>query len=97
MIEKLAHSFSKRIAADRIPRPVLPLLTAGILIGINETIFAISVSSLIFSGKLAPNLAQGIGIAGRDRHFLPWLQFHGRKSSRLRTGPSHALRRLGSG
>ena len=63
MIEKVAHKLSHWNAGDRNSRPILPLLTAGILVGINEVIFAISVSSLIFSGKLAPNLAQGIGIA----------------------------------
>jgi SulP family sulfate permease len=63
MIEKLAHGFSRWNAGDRISRPVLPLLTASVLIGISEAIFAISISSLIFSGTLAPNLAQGIGIA----------------------------------
>jgi SulP family sulfate permease len=63
MIEKLVQGFRSWNAGDRISAPVLPLLTAGVLIGISEAIFAISIGSLIFSGKLAPNLAQGIGIA----------------------------------
>jgi len=63
MIEKLALQFSRWNAGDRISRPVLPLLIAVVLIGINEVIFAISIGSLIFSGKLSPYLAQGIGMA----------------------------------
>jgi SulP family sulfate permease len=63
MIEKLAHGLSNWNAGEGTSRPIMPLLTAGVLIGINEVIFAISVSSLIFSGKLAPYLSQGIGIA----------------------------------
>ncbi len=38
-------------------------LTAGVLIGISEVIFALSVGSLIFSGELAPYISYGIGIA----------------------------------
>ncbi len=41
----------------------LTALTTGVLIGINEIIFALSVGSLIFSGELAPYLSYGIGIA----------------------------------
>jgi len=41
---------------------LLPSLTAGVLIGISEVIFALSVGSLIFSGELAPYLSYGIGI-----------------------------------
>lgn len=63
MIEKLACIFSNLNAGNHVSRPILPLLTAGILIGVNEVIFAISVSSLIFSGALAPDLGYGIGIA----------------------------------
>jgi SulP family sulfate permease len=62
MIEKVSSRLRKGKVGKRVSSPVLPLLTAGILIGINEVIFAISVSSLIFSGELASNLAQGIGI-----------------------------------
>ncbi len=42
---------------------LLPGLTAGVLIGATEVIFALSVGSLIFSGELAPYVAYGIGIA----------------------------------
>ena len=63
MIEKLAHGFSNWNAGNRISGSALPLFTASIIIGISEAIFAMSVSSLIFSGKLAPYLARGIGIA----------------------------------
>lgn len=38
-------------------------MTSGVLIGITEVIFALSVGSLIFSGELAPFLSYGIGIA----------------------------------
>lgn len=63
MIEKFAHRISSWNADHRISGSALPLLTASIIIGVSEAIFATSVSSLIFSGKLAPYLAQGIGIA----------------------------------
>jgi SulP family sulfate permease len=42
---------------------LLPGLTLGVLVGLTEVIFALSVGSLIFSGELAPFLAYGIGIA----------------------------------
>jgi SulP family sulfate permease len=41
---------------------LLPGLTLGVLVGITEVIFALSVGSLIFSGELAPYLSYGIGI-----------------------------------
>jgi len=63
MIEKLAIEFNRWNAGDRISRSALPLLIAVVLIGINEVVFAISIGSLIFSGELAPYLAQGIGMA----------------------------------
>jgi SulP family sulfate permease len=60
-------------AADRklIPRlqdefqseRLLTGLTSGVLIAINEIIFALSVGSLISSGDLSPYLSYGIGIA----------------------------------
>ena len=42
---------------------LLPGLTLGVLVGLTEVIFALSVGSLIFSGELAPYLSYGIGIA----------------------------------
>ena len=41
----------------------LPGLIAGVLIGISDIIFAISMGSLIFSGELTRYLSYGIGIA----------------------------------
>ncbi len=45
------------------PERLLPALIAGVLIGIHDTIFDISMGSLIFSGELARYLSYGIGIA----------------------------------
>jgi SulP family sulfate permease len=47
------------VQAERL----LPGLTSGALMGINEVIWALSVASLIFSGDLAPYLPYGIGLA----------------------------------
>jgi SulP family sulfate permease len=41
----------------------LPNILAGILVGIEEIIFAISIGTLVFSGELSPYLPHGIGIA----------------------------------
>jgi SulP family sulfate permease len=42
---------------------LLPDLTSGVLIGVTEIIFALSLGSLIFSGELAAYLPYGIGMA----------------------------------
>jgi len=42
---------------------LLPSLTSGLLMGITEVIYALSVGSLLFSGDLAPFLFLGIGTA----------------------------------
>ncbi len=42
---------------------LLPGLTSGLLMGIKEVIFALSVGSLIFAGDLSPYLGYGIGMA----------------------------------
>jgi SulP family sulfate permease len=46
-----------------LPRKLVPCLTTGVLMGVTEAIFALSVGSLIFSGDLAPYLPYGIGMA----------------------------------
>jgi SulP family sulfate permease len=45
------------------PESLLPGLIAGLLMGVSEVIFALSVGSLIFSGELGPYLSYGIGVA----------------------------------
>jgi SulP family sulfate permease len=52
-----------RLQDEFRPAKLLPGLTAGVLMGVTEVIFALSVGSLIFSGPLAPYLSHGIGIA----------------------------------
>ena len=42
---------------------LVPALTSGVLMGITEVMFALSLGSLIFSGELAPFLPYGIGMA----------------------------------
>ena len=56
---KLAHWLQDEFQSARL----LPGLTSGVLIGISEIMFALSLGSLIFSGELAPYLPYGIGIA----------------------------------
>jgi hypothetical protein len=46
-----------------LSKKLVPCLTTGVLMGVTEAIFALSVGSLIFSGDLAPLLAYGIGMA----------------------------------
>ncbi len=41
----------------------MPSLTTGLLIGLVEVFFALSVASLLFAGDLAPYLSYGLGIA----------------------------------
>jgi SulP family sulfate permease len=54
--------FQKLRAEFRLER-FLPGLIAGVLIGISDIIFAISMGSLIFSGELTRYLSYGIGVA----------------------------------
>jgi len=56
---KLAHWLQDEFQSARL----LPGLTSGVLMGISEVMFALSLGSLIFSGELAPYLPYGIGIA----------------------------------
>ncbi len=44
------------------PRQLLPNLTAGLLIGAMEVLFCTSLAALIFSGRLSPFVADGIGL-----------------------------------
>lgn len=45
------------------PRSLLPSLFTGVIVGITETIFAISLVSLVFSGQPASDFRYGIGMA----------------------------------
>ncbi len=42
---------------------LLPSLTAGAVVGVSEVIFAVSLGSLVFSGKLAGYFPYGVGVA----------------------------------
>jgi SulP family sulfate permease len=53
------HGFREEFRSQKL----LPCLTTGVLMGVTEVIFALSVGSLIFSGDLAPYLPYGIGLA----------------------------------
>jgi SulP family sulfate permease len=57
--QRFLHWVQDEFQSDRL----VPGLTAGVLMGITEVIVALSLSSLIFSGELAPNLSYGIGMA----------------------------------
>jgi SulP family sulfate permease len=56
---KFPHWLQNELRSERL----LSSLTSGLLMGITEVIFALSVGSLIFSGELVPYLSYGIGIA----------------------------------
>ena len=53
----------QRFFRDFNPRPLFPNLTAGLVIGISEVFFCTSLATLIFSGRLSPFVADGIGLA----------------------------------
>ena len=59
VLTRAAASFRKEMSSISL----LPVLTAGGLIGFTEAIIVISFGSLIFSGGLSPYLSQGIGLA----------------------------------
>lgn len=63
MIKQFFRRFQLRPFGNQPSRQLMPVLTASVLHGISEVFFAVSVGSLIFSGKLTPYLAHGIGIA----------------------------------
>jgi SulP family sulfate permease len=63
MIKIPESGFTRWISEGSNPGQILPTLMAGILVGIEEIIFAISIGSLIFSDELLPYLPHGIGIA----------------------------------
>jgi SulP family sulfate permease len=52
-----------RFRDECLSKKLVPCLTTGVLMGVTEAIFALSVGSLIFSGDLAPYLPYGIGMA----------------------------------
>jgi SulP family sulfate permease len=55
---KVTHWFQDEFQSQRL----LPGLTSGLLMGVTEVMFALSLGSLIFSGDLAPYLPYGIGM-----------------------------------
>lgn len=54
---------SDLLAADFRPSRLLSSLLAGFVVGLMETVFAIGLSALIFSGDLSIHLGSGIGLA----------------------------------
>ncbi len=58
-----SHGLGGWVKAGIQPSTLMPGLTSGALLGITEGIFALSLGSLIFSGKLSPYLAYGLGMA----------------------------------
>jgi SulP family sulfate permease len=56
--QKLPHWLRDEFQSERL----LPDLTSGVLMGVTEVIFALSLGSLIFSGELAPYVSYGIGM-----------------------------------
>jgi SulP family sulfate permease len=56
---KPPHWLQDEFRSERL----LPNLTSGVLFGVTEVIFALSLGSLVFSGELAPYLPYGMGVA----------------------------------
>ncbi|MFZ5819801.1 MAG: SulP family inorganic anion transporter [Chloroflexota bacterium] len=63
---KTLHLLGNEFRLERL----LPALIAGMLIGITEVIFAISLGGLIFSGEFSSYLPYGIGIALATAAFI---------------------------
>ncbi|MCA9969423.1 MAG: hypothetical protein KC425_04360, partial [Anaerolineales bacterium] len=59
----LSPSWRSRIAAELQPARLLPALTMGTITGLMEIVLSVSFAALIFSGSLAPFVADGIGLA----------------------------------
>jgi SulP family sulfate permease len=57
--QELLHWLQDEFQSEHL----LPSLTSGVLIGITEVMFALSLGNLIFSGELAAYLPYGIGLA----------------------------------
>jgi sulfate permease, SulP family len=58
-----ASKYFSHFRAEFQSKKIVPALFTGILMGVTELIFAISMGSLIFSGEMAAYLPYGIGIA----------------------------------
>jgi len=63
MIKKLTIGYKHRHLESLNFDRILPNIIAGLLIGVEEIVFAISIGSLVFSGELVPYLPYGISIA----------------------------------
>jgi SulP family sulfate permease len=57
------HRFLHWLQDEFQSERLLPALTSGLLMGITEAMFALSMGSLIFAGELATYLPYGLGIA----------------------------------
>ena len=57
--QRLSNWFRDEFRSEKL----IPSMTSGVVFGLTEVIFALSLGSLIFSGKLAPYLPYGIGMA----------------------------------
>ena len=63
MAQRISRGFLQWLQDEFQGERLLPGLTSGVLMGINEAIIALSLGSLIFSGELAAHLPYGIGMA----------------------------------
>jgi len=63
MSQVSAHQSVQWLKAELQPERLWPGLTSGVLMGITEVMFALSLGSLIFSGDMARYLPYGIGAA----------------------------------
>ena len=63
MVRKIKRGFRSWKGETINVGRMFPNIMAGILVGIEEIIFAISIGTLVFSGELSPYLPHGIGIA----------------------------------
>jgi SulP family sulfate permease len=63
MAQRTSRRFLQWVQDEFRSERLLPGLTSGVLMGIIEAIFALSLGSLIFTGELAAYLPYGIGMA----------------------------------
>lgn len=62
-MQDYSQSLRSWIKDELKPESLLPGITSGVLIGVQEIVFGLSVASLIFSGELTPYFSRGVGIA----------------------------------
>jgi SulP family sulfate permease len=63
MAHEVVRNIRHWVRGEFRSKSLLPGLIYGLLLGVNEVFFSLSLGSLIFSGDLSPYLSYGVGIA----------------------------------